>query len=98
MKNIILIGLPGSGKTTVGRLLAARLGKTFFDADEWLENWEQTTIRELFLRGEAVFREAEARTIVRLSSEDNVVIATGGGVVKKKRICCACSLQVRLFF
>lgn len=83
IKNIVLIGMPGCGKSTIGRLLAQKLGADFFDADELLAVWEGKSIEELFVLGEEVFRSAEIRTIARLAEKEGAVIATGGGVVKK---------------
>lgn len=83
MKNIVLIGMPGCGKTTIGKLLAEKLNKKFCDADEMLEAWEGKSIKALFALGEELFRDAETRTIKRLSAEKGLVIATGGGVVKR---------------
>ncbi|MGL5206313.1 MAG: shikimate kinase [Acidaminococcaceae bacterium] len=83
MKNIVLVGMPGSGKTTIGKILAAKLGRVFCDADHLLEEWEGRTIKELFAVSEEKFREAETRTIKKLINASNQVIATGGGVVKK---------------
>lgn len=82
MKNIVLIGMPGCGKTTLGRLLAVKLGRPFFDADEVLETREGRTVGELFAESEAAFRRAEARTVKYLAEQNSAVIATGGGVVK----------------
>ena len=62
MKNIVLIGMPGCGKTTLGKLLAAKLKMEFYDADDVLEQREPYSIKEFFARGEEVFREAEQRT------------------------------------
>ncbi|MHC1717605.1 MAG: shikimate kinase [Acidaminococcaceae bacterium] len=83
MKNIVLIGMPGSGKTTIGKILAAKLGRNFCDADHLLEEWEGTTIKELFAVSEENFREAETRTIKKLAAARDLVVATGGGVVKR---------------
>jgi len=83
MKNIILIGLPGSGKTTFGRALAGALGKNFIDADDYLVEKEGKTIPELFAVSEECFRDAEERTIAELAAREDLVIATGGGVVKR---------------
>lgn len=83
MKNIVLIGMPGCGKTTLGKLLAAKLKMEFYDADDVLEQRELYSIKEFFARGEEVFREAEQRTAEFLASKENCVIAAGGGVVKK---------------
>lgn len=83
MKNIVLIGMPGCGKTTLGKLLAAKLKMEFYDADDVLEQREPYSIKEFFARGEEVFREAEQRTAEFLARKENSVIAAGGGVVKK---------------
>ncbi|MBP2627098.1 MAG: Shikimate kinase [Firmicutes bacterium] len=82
MKNIVLIGFMGTGKTTIGRLLASRLGRPFVDCDKKVEYEIGMTIREIFERyGEAYFREKEKDMIAKLSRYNNAVIATGGGVV-----------------
>ena len=83
MKNIVLIGMPGCGKTTLGKLLAAKLKMEFYDADDVLEQREPYSIKEFFAKGEEVFREAEQRTAEFLACKENCVIAAGGGVVKK---------------
>lgn len=83
MKNIILIGMPGSGKTTFGKLLAQALDAPFYDADDILEAREPYTIKEFFEQGEDVFRAAEQRTAEFLSQQTGCVIAAGGGVVKR---------------
>ena len=83
MKNIVLIGMPGCGKTTLGKLLAAKLKMEFYDADDVLEQREPYSIKEFFARGEEVFREAEQRTAEFLACKENCIIAAGGGVVKK---------------
>lgn len=85
MKNIVLIGMPGSGKTTIGKILAAKLKRNFCDADHLLEEWEGKSIKELFAVSEETFREAESRTIKKLSAASDLVIATGGGVVKRAK-------------
>lgn len=84
MKNIVLIGMPGCGKTTLGKMLAKKIGYAFCDADEFLEQQEQTTIKELFAISEAHFRQAEMRTSAVLAQKSKTVIATGGGVIKHK--------------
>lgn len=77
---IVLIGMMGSGKTTVGRRLAARLGLEFVDSDAEIETAAAMTIPEIFAtRGEDEFRAGEARVIGRLLREHSGVIATGGG-------------------
>jgi shikimate kinase len=81
MKNIVLIGMPGSGKTTFGRYLAEILQKDFIDADPEIEKDAGRSIAELFADGEDVFREAESGTVLRLSALQGKVLAMGGGVV-----------------
>lgn len=77
---IVLIGMMGVGKSTVGRRLAARLGLPFVDADEEIERAAGMTISEIFERyGEAHFRDGERRVIGRLMDGEPKVIATGGG-------------------
>jgi shikimate kinase len=73
----------GSGKTTVGPLLAARLGWRFIDADDVIEAESGLTISEFFAReGEAAFRTREQETIARLVAEDALVLALGGGAIE----------------
>ena len=77
---IVLVGMMGVGKSTVGRRLAARLGLAFVDADEEIEKAAGMTITEMFERyGEAYFRDGERRVIARLMDGEPKVIATGGG-------------------
>jgi shikimate kinase len=83
-KPIVLVGLMGVGKTTVGRKLAAALGLPFLDADEEIERAAQMSIPEIFAQfGEAYFRSGERRVISRLVGEGNApargILATGGG-------------------
>jgi shikimate kinase len=79
---IALIGLPGSGKSTVGRQLARRLGLPFHDSDHEIETRIGGTIREFFEReGEAAFRDIEEEAIRDLMSGPGGVLATGGGAV-----------------
>lgn len=79
-KPVVLVGMMGAGKTTVGRRLASRLGRQFIDSDEEIERAAQMSIPEIFeQRGEAEFRAGEMRVITRLLKEKNLVLATGGG-------------------
>lgn len=83
MKNIVLIGMPGSGKTTFGRALSRELNRPFVDADDYLEEREGRTISSFFAESEKAFRDAEERTIRELADRQGIVISTGGGVVKR---------------
>lgn len=77
---VVLVGLMGVGKSTVGRRLASLLGRDFVDADEEIEKAAHMSISEIFAEfGEAYFRDGERRVIARLMDERHGVIATGGG-------------------
>jgi len=79
-RSIVLVGMMGVGKSSVGRRLAARLSIPFVDADTEIENAAKMTIPEIFARhGEAYFRSGEARVIARLLESGPQVLATGGG-------------------
>ena len=85
MKNIVLIGMMGSGKTTVGQLLARKLGRPFVDCDQVIEGFTGRTISEIFAQeGEEGFRELESQTLRELSRQEGLVIATGGGAVLRQ--------------
>lgn len=80
--NIVLIGYRGVGKTSVGKVLAARLGRLFYDTDEYLEERNGQRISDMVAaHGWPFFRAKEKDTIREISAMDNCVIATGGGVV-----------------
>jgi shikimate kinase len=80
--NIFLVGLMGAGKTSVGRRLARRLGKTFYDCDEEIEHATGVRIPVIFeIEGEAGFRAREARMLAELVLRSEIVLATGGGAV-----------------
>lgn len=77
---IVLVGMMGAGKTTVGRRLAARLGRHFVDSDEEVEKAAGMTIAEIFAaHGEGDFRAGEARVVARLLRDPDIVLGTGGG-------------------
>jgi shikimate kinase len=83
---IFLIGYRGTGKTTVARVLAQRLGWKWSDADSELEVQEGRRISDIFARdGEAVFRDMEARVLAELCKLSRHVVATGGGVILRER-------------
>ena len=80
--NLILVGMMGSGKTTMGRALARHLGKVFVDSDEEIIKRTGVTIPHIFdVEGEAGFRQRETAAIRELVGRDNMVLATGGGAV-----------------
>ena len=82
--NVILIGFRGSGKTTVGKALAERLGLEFIDCDARIEQQAGVTIREIFEKhGETHFRTLESQALADLAKLDGRVIATGGGAPLK---------------
>lgn len=82
-RRIVLTGFMGSGKSTVGPLLAGRLGWNFIDVDNVIEAEAGATIAELFVRhGEAHFREREHATVTRLAASDALVMALGGGAIE----------------
>ena len=88
VRSIVLIGHRGSGKSTVGRLLADRLGCGHIDTDELIEAKSQRTIAEIFERdGEKHFRTLESEAIACLPEADRVVISVGGGAVLDERNC-----------
>ena len=77
---IVLVGMMGAGKTTVGRRLAAKLGRHFVDSDEEVEKAAGMTIEDIFkAHGEADFRAGEVRVIARLLKDRDLVLGTGGG-------------------
>jgi shikimate kinase len=80
--NIILVGMMGSGKTTMGRALARHLGKEFVDSDEEIQRRTGVTIPHIFdIEGEEGFRQRERLVIEDLARRENMVLATGGGAV-----------------
>ena len=84
LRRIILTGFMGSGKSTVGPLIAGRLGWPFLDADQVLEAEASCTIAEIFSRhGEPYFRDLEHAVIARLIAADNLVLALGGGAIER---------------
>ena len=85
-ENIILIGMPGCGKSTIGKPLAEQIGKTFVDADEELVKTFQRSIPDIFAtEGEEAFLDKETKVLEALKDRTGLVIATGGGCVTKAR-------------
>ena len=85
--HLILVGLPGAGKTSAGEALAERLNRSFLDFDREIERRESASIAELFaIRGEHYFRERELEVTLELRQCGNMVVAPGGGWVTNKGV------------
>lgn len=82
-KNILLIGMMGSGKTTLGKILSEKLSYEFIDMDNYIEEISNNTIANLFKESEESFRNWETESCRRLSKRNRTVISAGGGVIKK---------------
>ncbi len=83
--NIVLIGFRGTGKSTVGKLLANRLERDFIDSDKYIESFTGKTIKHIFEEeGEEAFRKIEADVIAKLSRMDNKIISAGGGAILRE--------------
>ncbi|OCA98493.1 shikimate kinase [Clostridium beijerinckii] len=84
MKNkVVFIGMPGCGKSTIGRLVSEELKINFIDMDNYIENMTSKTIPELFEQGENYFRDFESLACRELAKEGKVIISSGGGVIKR---------------
>lgn len=98
-ENIVLSGMPSSGKSTVGALLAKSLGRPFYDTDDAIVQKCGTSIPEIFkARGEAYFRDVEAAVIKELSAQNGAIIATGGGAVLRCESVKALKQNGRIYF
>ncbi|MBO5082315.1 MAG: AAA family ATPase, partial [Lachnospiraceae bacterium] len=85
VRNIVLIGMPGSGKSTVGKALAEKLGRTFVDTDEEFAKKEGMLAGAYIEQfGEVAFRDAESRVVKEFAKEKSLVIATGGGSILRE--------------
>lgn len=83
--NLVLIGFMGSGKSTVGKLLAKSLDMKFIDTDLEIEKEQGQSVQEIFFsKGEEYFRELEKNMSLKLSNENNAIISTGGGIILNK--------------
>ena len=97
--NIVLTGMPSSGKSTVGEMIASKLDRKLYDTDDLIEKREKITIPEIFEKyGEGYFREAEASVIREISAKSGVVISTGGGAVLKKENIKNLKMNGKVFF
>ena len=83
-ENIVLIGMPGSGKSTIGRILGEKLGLLFIDLDKEIEKHSGQSIPSLFEKGEDHFRKIESEVAVSFSKQKSLVIATGGGIILRE--------------
>ena len=84
MENIVLVGMPGCGKSTIGKLVAEKLGKTFVDADDEIPKIAGISIPQIFEKfGEEKFRQIESEVLADLGQKSNFVIATGGGCITR---------------
>ena len=99
MKNIILIGMPASGKTCVGKRVSASLHRPFIDTDELAERMSGKTVAELFAaEGENAFRRLEEEILLSLTEEGGAVVATGGGAVLHEKAMRALKKSGTVFF
>ncbi len=97
--NLVLTGMPGSGKTTVGKAAAKALGRTFVDLDDEIVRKAGCTILEIFRdKGERVFRDLETEVTREIAAENGLVIATGGGCVLREENVRALRMNGRLFW
>lgn len=84
MKNIVLVGMMGAGKTTIGELLATKLNRELKDIDRVIEQEQKKSIIEIFTDdGEEAFRKLESETIEKFSNMSDLIISTGGGALEK---------------
>ena len=85
-RNIVLIGMPASGKSTIGKLLSKKINYEYYDADKYLERKENVKISTLFSeKGEEYFRNLETKYLKELSQKNGIIISTGGGAVKHEK-------------
>lgn len=82
-KGILLIGMMGCGKSTIGKILAEKLSYKFIDMDNYIEEISEDTIYNLFKKGEDNFRDWETEGCKRLSESNRTVISAGGGIIKR---------------
>ena len=98
-ENIVLIGMPASGKSTVGKILAEKLSRRFVDTDALIVEQIGMSIKEYFdLYGEEKFRDVESQIIASLAGENSLVIATGGGAILRKENVSALKYNGKLYF
>lgn len=99
MKNLVLIGMPGCGKTAVGQALSALLNMPLVDTDALVESQQGRSIPDIFARdGEAAFRDMETRAVRTAAAMEGTIIATGGGVVLRAENMAALARTGVIFF
>jgi shikimate kinase len=81
-KNFVLIGMPGCGKTTIGKILSKKSGLKLVDLDKYIEKSSGKKISQIFMEGEDVFRSLERKAVYKFSREKGIIISTGGGIIK----------------
>lgn len=81
--NIVLIGMPGCGKSSIGEMVSKILHTDFYDLDAYIEEKAQTSIPEIFQRGEEYFRQLESNAVQEIYQKEATVISTGGGIVTR---------------
>lgn len=81
MRNIYLVGMPGCGKSTIGKKISEELAIEFLDLDDYIVSYSKRSIADMFQEGEKVFRNAETNCLKEVSKKENLIVATGGGVV-----------------
>lgn len=84
VNKVVLIGMPGCGKSTIGKVVSGELDINFIDMDSYIENMTCKTIAQLFEQSEEYFRDYETLACKELSEKSNLLISSGGGVVKRK--------------
>src|SRR5690349_16985641 len=90
MSNVIIIGFMGSGKTTIGKVIASKKDMKFIDMDLEIERIEKKSINQIFIEnGERYFREKESKLLQKLCLLENTIISTGGGIVESK-----CNIEI----
>lgn len=85
MKNIVLIGMPGCGKSTIAKILGKKIKKEVIEMDSYIEHKYNMTIKEMFNKSEVYFRDNESEVAEEVSELENKIISTGGGIVVREK-------------